>query len=88
MLFLFAPKFAFLPIALRGRAARRFFFSRANAFPGGGHMNMIGEFVKRMIGELAQFVDWSLRNWTVTMIVLIVMIYWAGKQRRLNRHHL
>ncbi len=51
-------------------------------------MNMIGEFVKRMIGELAQFVDWSLRNWTVTMIVLIVMIYWAGKQRRLNRHHL
>jgi hypothetical protein len=29
-----------------------------------------------------------LSNWTVTMIVFIVMIYWAGRQQRLNRHHL
>ena len=51
-------------------------------------MNMIGEFAKRIIGELAQVIDWSLSNWTVTMIVLVTMIYWAGKQRRVNRHHL
>jgi len=47
-------------------------------------MNMIGEFAKRIIGELAQFIDWSLSHWAVT----VTMIYWAGKQRRLHRHHL
>ena len=26
-------------------------------------MNMIGEFAKRIIGELAQFIDWSLSHW-------------------------
>ena len=62
--------------------------SRANCFSRRWYMNMIGEFAKRIIGELAQFVDWSLSNWTVTMIVFIVMIYWAGRQQRLNRHHL
>jgi hypothetical protein len=56
-------------------------------FPGGGHMNMIGEFAKRIIDELARFIDWSLSHWAVTMIVLVTMIYWAGKQRRVNRHH-
>jgi len=51
-------------------------------------MNMIGEFANQIIGELAQFIDWSLSHWAVTVIVLVTMIYWAGKQRRLHRHHL
>jgi len=51
-------------------------------------MNMIGEFAKRIIGALVQFFDWSLSHWAVTVIVLVTMIYWAGKQRRLHRHHL
>jgi len=51
-------------------------------------MNMIGEFAKRIIGALVQFIDWSLSHWAVTVIVLVTMIYWAGKQRRLPRHHL
>jgi len=37
-------------------------------------MNMIGEFAKRIIGELAQVIDWSLSNWAVTMIILVMMI--------------
>ena len=51
-------------------------------------MSMIGEFAKRIIDELARFIDWSLSHWIVTVIVLVTMIYWAGKQRRVNRHHL
>jgi pyridoxine/pyridoxamine 5'-phosphate oxidase len=51
-------------------------------------MNMIGEFAQRIIGALVQFIDWSLSHWAVTVIVLVTMIYWAGKQRRLHRHHL
>jgi len=33
---------------------------------------------------VVQFFDWSLSNWAVTMIVLVTMIYWAGKQRSLH----
>ena len=51
-------------------------------------MNMIGEFAKRIIDELARFIDWSLSHWIVTVITLVMMIYWAGKQRRVHRHDL
>ena len=51
-------------------------------------MDMIGEFAGRLFLELKPIIDWSLANWAVTMIVLVMMIYWAGKQRRLNRHRL
>ena len=51
-------------------------------------MDMIGEFVRRMIGEVMFVIDWALRNWTVTLFVLVALIYWAGRQQRLDRHHL
>jgi len=38
--------------------------------------------------EFTRSIDWAITNWEITMIVLIVLIYWAGRQRRLNRNTL
>ncbi len=51
-------------------------------------MNLIGEFAKRIVGEMAWAVDWSLSNWSITAMILIAMLCSAGRQRRLHRHHL
>jgi len=32
--------------------------------------------------------DWALTNWAITSLLIVGLIYWAGRQRRLNRHHL
>ena len=56
-------------------------------FPEGGHMNMIGEFANRVSGGLSLVLDWALNHWTTTMILLVMMIYGAGKQRRLHHQH-
>jgi hypothetical protein len=50
-------------------------------------MDIIGEFVKRFFWELSPLMDWALRNWAVTMVFLVGMIYWAVRQRRLHRHY-
>jgi len=51
-------------------------------------MDVIGEFAERLFLVLKPVIDWALGNWAATMIVLVMLIYWAGKQKRLNRHHL
>ena len=51
-------------------------------------MDKIGEFAARLFLELKPLLDWAVRNWAVTFIVLVVLIYWAGRQKRLNRHQL
>jgi len=51
-------------------------------------MDMIGEFVRRLFVELRPLTDWALRNWSVTMIALVALIYWSVRQKRLRRHHL
>ncbi|MGH7798485.1 MAG: hypothetical protein ACREQ2_26775 [Candidatus Binatia bacterium] len=51
-------------------------------------MDIIGNFAARLISELTWLVDWAIGNWAVTIAVLAALIYWAGRQRRLNRHHL
>jgi hypothetical protein len=51
-------------------------------------MDMIGKFANRLSAELMGFIDWALRNWAVAGIFLVALIYWAGRQRRLDRHHL
>ena len=51
-------------------------------------MNVIGEFAKRIVGDMVWAIDWSLSNWAITAIVLIAMLYGAGRQRRLGRYHL
>ncbi|MGH7853526.1 MAG: hypothetical protein ACREP3_08785, partial [Candidatus Binatia bacterium] len=57
-------------------------------FPGGGHMDKIGEFATQLFLELQPALDWAVGNWAVTSIVLVMLIYWAGKQKRLDRHQL
>ncbi|HEY7218277.1 MAG TPA: hypothetical protein VH985_07770 [Candidatus Binatia bacterium] len=51
-------------------------------------MHVIGEFAGRFLRSLIRLIDWAMNNWTITMIVLVMLIYWAGRQRRLDRHHL
>ena len=51
-------------------------------------MDKIGEFAARLFLELKPLLDWAVGNWAVTSIVLVILIYWAGRQRRLNRHQL
>ena len=57
-----------------------------NAIPGGDPMeDIIREFVRRLISELSPILDWAIRNWALTLVVLFVMIYWAGRRRARHR---
>jgi len=51
-------------------------------------MDLIGTFAGRLIGQFLWLLDWAVRNWYFTMLILIALVYWAGRQRRLDRHHL
>jgi len=51
-------------------------------------MDMIGEFAGRLFTDLRPILELALRDWPVTMLILIVLIYGAGRQKRLDRHHL
>ncbi len=45
-------------------------------------MDIIGEFVRNLFVELTPLLEWAIRNWALTLVLLIVLIYWAGRQRR------
>jgi len=51
-------------------------------------MDMLGEFIGRMFLRLKPIIDWSLNHWAVTVAVLAIMIYGAGKHRTLHHHRL
>jgi len=57
-------------------------------FPEESEMHVIGEFAGRFFKELLRLIDWALGNWAITMVILVMLIYWAGRQKRLDRHHL
>ena len=50
-------------------------------------MDKLGDFAGRLFLDLKPLIDWSLNNWAVTLLVLAVLIYGAGKQRRAHHHH-
>jgi hypothetical protein len=54
----------------------------------GSDMGVIGEFARRSLRELLGLIDWAVGNWTITTAILVMLIYWAGRQKRLDRHHL
>jgi hypothetical protein len=56
-------------------------------FPGGG-TDKIGNFARRLFSEVGAALDWAISNWAVTAMVLIMLILWAGKQRRVTRRYL
>jgi hypothetical protein len=47
--------------------------------------DIIREFVRRLITELWPILDWAIRNWALTLVILFVMIYWAGRKRARHR---
>jgi hypothetical protein len=51
-------------------------------------MDKIGEFAARLFLELRPALEWAIGNWAITAILLVALIYWAGKQKRLDRHRL
>jgi len=48
-------------------------------------MDIIGEFVGRIYLALRPITEWALGNWLPTMVILVTLIYWAGRQRRAHR---
>jgi hypothetical protein len=54
---------------------------------GGGLMDMLLYFVRRLFFELKPWLEWALRNWGVTIVLLVALIYLARRHRRLSRHH-
>lgn len=50
-------------------------------------MDMFLYFVRRLFFELKPWLEWALRNWGVTIVLLAALIYWARRYRRLNKHH-
>ncbi len=51
-------------------------------------MDKIGEFAARLFLELRPALEWAIRNWAITSIALVLLIYWASKQNRIDRHQL
>jgi hypothetical protein len=51
-------------------------------------MDVIGIFAGRFLRDLVLAIDWAIGHWALTMIVIAMLIYWAGRQRRLYRRHL
>ena len=49
-------------------------------------MDIIRELFERLFWELRPLLDWAIRNWALTLVLVVIMIYWAGRQRR-TRHH-
>ena len=50
-------------------------------------MDMLGEF-GRIFLHLKPVIDWFLNHWAITAALLAIMIYGAGKQRRIHSHRL
>jgi hypothetical protein len=50
-------------------------------------MELIGEFAARLYLylELRPITEWALRNWLPTLVILVGLIYWAGRQRCAQR---
>ena len=49
-------------------------------------MDLIGEFARRLHWELFPVFNWMIRHWAITLAVIAILIYWAGRQRRPRKH--
>jgi hypothetical protein len=57
-----------------------------HAIPRSGAMDLIGEFARRLYWELFPVFNWVIRHWAITLAVIAILIYWAGRQRRPRKH--
>lgn len=51
-------------------------------------MNLLDHFSQQISWQFFHAIDWALRNWAITMAILVAAIYWAGRQRKLDRNRL
>jgi hypothetical protein len=51
-------------------------------------MNVLENFARQLAGEILRIIDMALQNWAITMMVLIVFILGAGRQRKRKPRHL
>jgi hypothetical protein len=49
-------------------------------------MDFINEFSSKLLIEIRPIIDWALRNWAMTLVILAAMVYWAGRDRRKKKH--
>ncbi len=48
-------------------------------------MEIFTDSVGRFYWQLGSIFDFALRNWTITFVGLLLMIRWAGNERRRNQ---
>jgi len=53
---------------------------------GGGFMDLIGEFTRRLYWEMAPVFNWAFNNWAISVVSLLLLIRWAGHGRRAAKH--
>jgi hypothetical protein len=51
-------------------------------------MNLLEHVTQQLTWQFVHAIDWAIRNWAVTMMLLVGLIYWAGRQRKLDRNRL
>jgi hypothetical protein len=49
-------------------------------------MDFIDGLIRELAWELASVIDWAMRNWAITAVILVLLIFTAGKQKRSHRH--
>lgn len=60
----------------------------ARAVDGGEHMNVMENFARQLVWEIVRIIDMAVQNWAITMLILIVFILGAGRQRKRKQRHL
>ena len=50
-------------------------------------MDMFLYFFRRLFFELRPWLEWALRNWGVTIVLLLALLYLARRHRRLSRYN-
>jgi len=51
-------------------------------------MDVFRKFAEQLLHDIIGWFDWAVSNWSITIVVLAILVYWAGRQRRLDRHRL
>lgn len=51
-------------------------------------MNVMENFARQLVWECVRVIDMALQNWAITMMVLVVFILGAGRQRKRKQRHL
>jgi hypothetical protein len=62
--------------------------SFAKPVDGGEHMNVLENFARHFVWEIVRFIDLAVQNWAITMLILIVFILGAGRQRKRKQRRL